>query len=75
MISRTSIRRTARTHELRRRERVDVDRGKVRLDVPQQVLVPLDRQAVVHAALHQHLRAADGHQLADLVADLLVVSV
>src|SRR5688572_11226179 len=39
--------------ELGRAERVDVDRGEILADVAEQALVPLDRQAVVHPALHQ----------------------
>jgi len=51
---------------LRRREAVHVDLGEVRLDVPEQVLVPLQRQGRMHAPLEQDLVAPHGHRLVDL---------
>jgi hypothetical protein len=58
--------------ELRRAEGVNVHRRESRADIPQQLFVPLDRQLIVHPPLHQDLRPADRHQLANLLADLLV---
>ncbi len=57
--------------ELRRREAVDVDRRVVLPDVLQQVQVVVDAELGVVPALHEDLRAADGLELLDLLADLL----
>jgi hypothetical protein len=50
----------------------DVDSGEVLLDVAEQAFVPLDGKRIVHAALHEDLRAADGDEFADLLADFFV---
>ena len=60
-------------HKLRRAERMNMHRREIRLDVSQQVFIPLDRQRIVHAALHQNLRPADGDQFRNFLTDLGVV--
>ena len=57
--------------DLRRREGVDVELGVLGADVAQQLLVPLDRQVGVDAALHEDAGAVEGEGLLDLLADLL----
>src|SRR5207244_13103930 len=52
-------------------EAVDVD-GMVRLDVPEQVEIPLEWDVWVVAALHQDLDGVDRLGLIDLLADVLV---
>ena len=54
--------------DLRRRQRVEVDRV-ARLDVGEEVLVPLDPQVRVVAALQQQRRAAEVERLLDLAED------
>jgi hypothetical protein len=59
--------------ELGRAEAVHVHRRVALLDAVQKVQVPVERQLGVHTALHQHLRAADRDELADLLVQLLVL--
>ena len=54
--------------DLGRRERVEVDLV-ARLDAREEVLVPLDAEIGVVAALHQHGRAAERERLLDLLVD------
>ena len=51
---------------------MNVHRRVVGLDEPQQILVILDRQRVIHPTLHENLRSPDRDQLAYFLADLLV---
>ena len=60
-------------NELGRAERVDVDVREAGLDAAEQILVPLERQGRVHAALHEDLRAADVGELGDLLEDLILL--
>ncbi len=55
---------------LGRAEAVNVDLRKVRLDVVQQLFVPLERQVGMQAALHQNLIAAQIDGLLDLLQQL-----
>ncbi|OQB90300.1 MAG: hypothetical protein BWX84_01978 [Verrucomicrobia bacterium ADurb.Bin118] len=58
--------------KLTRTEAVDVDLGKLRLHVVQQVEIPLLRQPRMVAALQQQLRAALGDGFLDLPVHLRV---
>ena len=60
--------------DLGRREAVDVDLGIAHPDVAEQVLVPVDPEVGVVAALEQHLPTALGAQFLQPRADLLVAS-
>ena len=55
----------------RRRQRVQLERRIALLDRAEQILVPLDRQVGIVAALQQQLHAAERDRLVDLLEDLL----
>ena len=57
--------------DLRRRERVQLELGISRLHRAKEILVPLNRQIRIVAALQQELIAADRDRLVDLLEDLL----
>ena len=48
---------------------MQVDLRKALLDAAQHLLVPIDLEVGMQAALHQHARAAQFDRLADLVVD------
>src|SRR6185437_10893991 len=52
---------------------MQVDLGKSLLYAAQHLLIPLDLQVRMKAALHQYTRAADFHRLADLLVDGLKI--
>src|SRR5665647_1263161 len=58
-------------HDLRRRERVDVDRV-ARLDAAEDPLEPADVEVGVQAALHHDGRAAERQRLLDLAVDVVL---
>ena len=57
--------------DFRRRQRVQPERRIALLDGAEQILVPLDRQVGIVAALQQQLPAAERDRLVDLAEDLL----
>src|SRR6516225_12196168 len=54
---------------LRRAERMQIHSGKSRLQVAEQVLVPLESKTGVETALHQDLIAAERDRLLDLLIE------
>ena len=68
-----SLRNLGEVVDLRRREAVDVDLGKVPLDVLEQFLVPLEGKRRMQPALHQDLVAAKGQRLPAFVEQDLTV--
>ena len=58
-------------NDFRRRQRVQLERRIPLLDGAEEILVPLDRQVGVVAALQQQLHAAERDRLVDLPEDLL----
>ena len=59
--------------KLRGAEAVDIDLGKVGLDVVEQLLVPLELEVGMQPALHQDLVAAQRNRLADLLEQHVAV--
>ena len=64
-------RRAREVDHLGRRQRVQLERRIALLHRAEEILVPLDRQVGVVAALQQQLHAADGDRLVDLAEDLV----
>ena len=65
------LRQARQVDHLRRRERVQLERGIALLDAAEQILVPRQRQIGIVAALQQQLHAADGDRLVDLAEELV----
>ena len=65
------LRQPREVNHFRRRQRVQLERRIPLLDGAEQILVPLERQIGIVAALQQQLTAAERDRLVDLPEDLL----
>jgi hypothetical protein len=64
-------RQSGQMDDFRRRERVEPERRIARLDGPEQILVPLEREIRIVATLEEELSAAERDRLVDFAEDLL----